>query len=187
MAQKRACSADSKQGLLNGECVPVTMVRNERGIALIMALVLLALLTMLGTWALDTSSTDLKIAGNYRNAETAFSLADTAAAYAASPTMLTNACLTISACTSSIGGSTSYTIPSINISGNTASGTIEFLGKGPLPINGSIYDAQILGLTSSGTSQTSFSGLYFSVTTVGTGPNNAKAQIETTVAQVVSN
>ncbi len=51
---------------------------NERGIALIMVLVLLALLTLLGAWALDTSSTDLKIAGNYKNAEAAFSMADTA-------------------------------------------------------------------------------------------------------------
>ena len=41
-----------------------------------MALVMLALLAMLGAWALDTSSTDLKIAGNYMNAETAFSMAD---------------------------------------------------------------------------------------------------------------
>ena len=84
---------------------------NERGIALIMVLVLLALLTLLGAWALDTSSTDLKIAGNYKNAEAAFSMADTAVAFASNPANLTNACEYISACTSTTGSNTSWSPP----------------------------------------------------------------------------
>ncbi len=162
---------------------PMIIVGNERGIALILAIVLLALLAMLGAWALDTSSTDLKIAGNYKNAETAFSLADSAAAYAANPQILTTACMTISACTDSTGGSSApwASTPIPLSSSNTATVSVEFLNKGPLPA-GSMYDAD---MDASG--KPKFSGLYFNVTAYGNGPNNAKAQIETNVVQVVSN
>ncbi len=158
------------------------IMRNERGIALIMALVLLALLTMLGVWALDTSSTDLKIAGNYKNAETAFSMADTGATYATNPANLTTACLTISACTNSTGSTTSWPSPLISLSStNTATVRVEYLNKGPLPA-GSIYDADM-----DANGKPKFSGVYFTVTAYGNGPNNAKSQIETNVVQVVSN
>ena len=157
-------------------------VQNERGIALIMVLVLLALLTLLGAWALDTSSTDLKIAGNYKNAEAAFSDADTAATYASDPANLTSACMTISACTNSTGSTTSWSPPLISLSSsNTATVRVEFLSKGPLPA-GSIYDADM-----DANGKPKFSGVYFNVTAYGNGPNNAKVQIETNVVQVVSN
>jgi hypothetical protein len=51
-------------------------LRNERGIALIIALLMLAMLGMLGIFALGSSSTELHIAGNYRNQELAFFNAD---------------------------------------------------------------------------------------------------------------
>ncbi|MGC1456023.1 MAG: PilX N-terminal domain-containing pilus assembly protein [Nitrospirota bacterium] len=157
---------------------------NERGIALIMALVLLTLLTLLGAWVLDRASTDLKIAGNYKNAEAAFSMADTAVAYASNPANLTAACEYISACTNSTGSNTVWPpspSPTIIISGNTATVSVRYLNKGPLPV-GSIYDAD---LDSNG--KPKFSGVYFMVTANGTGPHNATAQIETNVVQVVSN
>jgi len=154
---------------------------NERGIALIMALVLLALLTLLGVWVLDRASTDLKIAGNYKNAEAAFSMADTAATYASNPANLTQACDFISACTYSTGSNTSWSGPPISMGTNTATVSVKFLNKGPLPV-GSIYDAD---LDSNG--KPKFSGIYFMITANGSGPHNATAQIETNVVQVVSN
>jgi type IV pilus assembly protein PilX len=157
-------------------------VRDERGIALILALVLLALITMLGVWALDTSSTDLKIAGNYKNAETAFSMADTAVAYASNPDNLTTACLMIPACTNSTGSVISWSTPTISLSStDTATVKVKYLLKGPLPA-GSIYDADV-----DASGKPKFSGVYFTVSASGNGPNNAKAQIETNVVQVVSN
>jgi Tfp pilus assembly protein PilX len=156
---------------------------NERGIALIMALVLLTLLTLLGAWVLDRASTDLKIAGNYKNAEAAFSMADTAVSYASNPANLTSACEFISACTNSTGSNTSWSPPAqpITMGVNTATVSVKYLNKGPLPA-GSIYDAD---LDASG--KPKFSGVYFMVTANGTGPHNATAQIETNVVQVVSN
>jgi len=62
-----------------------------------------------------------------------------------------------------------------------ASVTVEYLGKGPLPI-GSMFDSDV---DASGNPK--FSGVYFSVVGYGYGLNNAKESIETNVAQVVSN
>lgn len=51
-------------------------IANEQGAALIIVLVMLLLLTILGTSMLATSTTELKIAGNYRNTEEAFYTAE---------------------------------------------------------------------------------------------------------------
>jgi hypothetical protein len=51
----------------------VPALKRQRGIALIMVLVMLTLLGMLGVYALGTSNTELHIAGNYRNEQIAFS------------------------------------------------------------------------------------------------------------------
>lgn len=49
---------------------------NERGAALIIVLIMLLLLTILGSTLLTTSTTDLQIAGNYRNNQKAFYIND---------------------------------------------------------------------------------------------------------------
>jgi Tfp pilus assembly protein PilX len=49
---------------------------NERGAALIIVLVMLLLLTILGATLLSSSTTDLQIAGNYRNNQKAFYIND---------------------------------------------------------------------------------------------------------------
>lgn len=51
-------------------------VKSERGIALIVALVMLALLSMAGTLAITTATTELRIVGNYRNQQVAYYNAD---------------------------------------------------------------------------------------------------------------
>jgi len=45
---------------------------NNRGVILILSLWMLLLLSILGAFAISTSITEIGIAGNYRNAETAF-------------------------------------------------------------------------------------------------------------------
>ncbi|HTF99567.1 MAG TPA: PilX N-terminal domain-containing pilus assembly protein [Nitrospirota bacterium] len=153
---------------------------NERGIALIMALVLLVILTLLGIWALDTSSTDLKIAGNYRNAATAFSMADSAVTYASNPTNLTAACLLISACTNSTGTASQWSATE-SYGSSSVTVTVIFLSKGPLP-PGSMYDADV-----DANGNPKFSGIYFSAVASDSGPNNAQSVIERNIIQVVSN
>jgi len=58
-----------------------SILKDERGIALIVAMVMLLLLTMIGIFALNTSSTELHIVGNYRNTEAAFFAADAGVAF----------------------------------------------------------------------------------------------------------
>ncbi len=59
----------------------IRIAKNEKGIALVVSLIMLVLLTILGTYALSTSSTELIIAGNYRNNECAFYLAEAGIGY----------------------------------------------------------------------------------------------------------
>ena len=60
----------------------MTTMKNQKGIAMVLALVMLMLLTMLGTFALNTSSTELFIAGNFRNMQQALYAADAGFEYA---------------------------------------------------------------------------------------------------------
>ena len=53
-----------------------TLIKNERGVALILALTMLLILTLLGVFSLNNTTTDLHIAGNYRNQQIALYNAD---------------------------------------------------------------------------------------------------------------
>ena len=66
------------------------MLRSQKGIALVVALVMLALLGMLGAYALSTSNTELHIAGNYRNSQIAFSNCNEIEAYGANNQLVLN-------------------------------------------------------------------------------------------------
>ena len=151
--------------------------KSERGVALIIALVMLVLLTILGAWVLNSASTDIHISGNYRNNQQAFYAGDAAINY------LTNSNTLTTAYTAMTGTNYSYTLPSpLTMSVmSQATGTVEFLRSGPLPL-GSAYDADV---DYNGNPQ--FHGLYFNIQTSGTGMNNAQAVIEAGVVQVVGN
>lgn len=63
-------------------CGGVLLCTNERGVALIIVLVMLLLLSILGASMLSSTTSDLKIAGNYRNSTEAFYTAEAAMAFA---------------------------------------------------------------------------------------------------------
>jgi Tfp pilus assembly protein PilX len=52
------------------------ILRNEKGMVLAVTLMLIAVLVLLGTTAVMTITTDLKIAGNYRSSTQAFYIAE---------------------------------------------------------------------------------------------------------------
>jgi PilX N-terminal len=158
--------------------------KSERGMALIIALVMLVLLTILGAWVLNSASTDIHISGNYRNNQQAFYAGDAAINY------LTNANTLSTAYSGMTGTNYSYCLgpapcnpaPPLTMSVvSQATGTVEFLRSGPLPL-GSAYDADV---DYNGNPQ--FHGLYFNIQSSGTGMNNAQAVIEAGVVQVVGN
>lgn len=161
--------------------------KGERGVALVIALVMLVLLTILGAWVLNSASTDIHISGNYRNNQQAFYVGDAAINYLTNANTLTEAYSGMSGTNNSycLGPgcnkpATPLTMSSVS-SQATATGTVEFLRSGPLPL-GSAYDSDV---DYNGNPQ--FHGLYFNVQTSGTGMNNAQAVIEAGVVQVVGN
>jgi PilX N-terminal len=179
--------------LLYGKLAPVVEGRNERGIALLLALVMLVILGILGTWALDTTSTELKIAGNFRTEQYAFYAANAGIGF------VTNANTLASVYNYNNGqpGWGTFVFP-ISPTGNTPYGIrvdvstnstftagvagVASLVSGPLPPNGSrasIYDADVGG--------SGWHGIYSAVTSTGFSSNNAMAVVEAVVAQAVPN
>jgi len=121
---------------------------HERGIALVVALVMLIILGFLGTFALNTSTTELHIAGNYRNEQFAYYNANVLQGWGPNNANIRSAIVT---------ENTSTTFPIIVPAGGTTV-TVKFVCVGPPP-PGMNVDAN------------SFSALHYLVTTSGTGPN----------------
>jgi hypothetical protein len=160
--------------------------KSERGVALVIALVMLVLLTILGAWVLNSASTDLHISGNYRNNQQAFFAGDAAVNYLTNANTLTTAYSGMSGTSYSCPGPNEPQCPGMPLTVSTvpfsqATGTIEFLRSGPLPL-GSIYDSDV-----DYNGNPKFHGLYFDIQTSGTGVNNATAVVEAGVVQVVGN
>jgi PilX N-terminal len=160
---------------------PAAGIRNERGVALVIALVMLVLLTILGAWALNTSSTNLRIAGNYSKQMNAFYAAEAGVAYSASDSNLKAVCASVD-CSSNPTGTTRKTPPgpppSITIGTNTAQVQTEFLFVGDPPL-GSKWDMD-------NSVDKKGKGLYFLVNSTGYGPNNSQVSIEAEVVQIAN-
>ena len=56
---------------------------NQRGMALVIALVMLSIMTLMGMLAMSTSDTEISISGNYRALQESFFAADRAVTYSA--------------------------------------------------------------------------------------------------------
>jgi len=65
-----------------------SVVGNERGAALILAIVMLVILSILGSVVLMSSGTEMKVSGNYQVAKQTFWVADRAVEYATSRNIL---------------------------------------------------------------------------------------------------
>ena len=137
---------------------------NERGVVLILCLMMLLLLSILGAFATSTSMTELSIAGNFRTADIALNTADAAITQAETdptiPIYTNTGMSTWSTATLSVGN---Y---------NATDVTVNFVAAGLPPI-GSGVDANI------------FQANYFVVSAQGNGPNNSQARIETQIAKIV--
>ncbi len=62
--------------------LPFGRLADQRGVALILALSMLVILSLLGALALSVSTTDVQVSGNLKNAQYAFFAADAAVEYA---------------------------------------------------------------------------------------------------------
>jgi hypothetical protein len=179
-------------------CGIVSRCTDERGAALIIVLAMLLLLSILGATMLSSTTSDLKIAGNYRNSTEAFYTADAAVAFAQTydQIYLTLYGTTISwpgtgqgkvlASTDFSQGSSNTANPNYNritIPGtngvDAADVQVTLQGSGKLPAGlGTQEDA---GLSPG----TSFKANNFVMNIIAYGPNNSTAQIESQLARIV--
>lgn len=146
-------------------------VRNERGVALIVALIVLVLLGILGAFALSTSNTELRISGNYRNLQQAFYAADAAISYGESNTAI-YASIIPGTTNSWPPTATDYNdVPDL-ATGQSAKVRVDYLLSGPLP-PGTGFDAE------------TFQANYYTVSASGFGQLNSEVDVESRVGRIV--
>ena len=172
----------------------------ERGIALVIVLLMLLLLSILGSTMLASSTTDLQVAGNYRNNLEAFYTADAALSFGQTFDAIYT---TLNGTTTSwplpgqgelldannfsnTGANTAnpdynrITIPGPSGSNNTADVKVELVGSGNVP-RGS--GTQVDSGVSPGSGN--FKANVFAVNVIAHGPNNSQVQLESEVARIV--
>ena len=153
--------------------------RNERGMVLALALWMLVILGLLGTVALSMTNTEIRLAGNNRNAQTAFFAADAAIQYVRTvPTILSTLGPTNLTWVPPIGDGTGI---AVGANGTARNVLATYLREGPAPPLPVTDQAVQVNEESGG----SFKGLYFLIQATGVGPNNAQAGIETLTATIV--
>lgn len=152
------------------------IVHNEKGVALVLALVMIVVMTLLGVFALSTTEGELGIVNNYKSAYAAFYNGDAAMEYGQTAGDIYS--------TITPGGverwpdhPTNYNTLVVddgdpNTTNYTADVRVDYITKGALP-PGVISDPEL------------FQAFYFLVSVKGTGPNNAEAPMESQIARVV--
>jgi len=186
-------------------CDRCSAAGNERGAALIIVLVMLLLLSILGASMLATSTTELKIAGNYRNSEESFYTADAAMEIARTFSgIYTNDFTSNPVWPASGSGkilSASFALGAANVTNNmnpdfddynrmtftgangnqnTADIKVELVGSGnPPPGTGVQEDSEV------GSGSTSFKANYFAISVIAYGPNKNIVKLESQTARIV--
>jgi len=144
---------------------------NNRGVILILSLWMLLLLSILGAFAISTSITEIGIAGNYRNAETAFNTADATVEYAETDVAIFST-IGNGSWPSGTGTGTKPGTNLVPVGSNNADVRVEYMASGLPPVG-------------SGVDVSYFQANYYAVAATGTGPNNAESSIESQVAKIV--
>ena len=155
------------------------VVANEKGFLLIAALTLMATLTLLGTTAYILSSTDIKIGGNFRNNQMVLQVAMAGAERARELLRVEN-----------LGSSDSSTFSDeLNLTTRKGANgvldgyslTTDDVALATGTMNNVSYAAYLTNDSSEGTSTTTDSNGKVLITSVATGPNNSKAQVQIVV------
>ena len=152
-------------------------LKNSNGIALILAISMLAILSILGVMALNTADTETAISGNYRTSHMAFVTAERALAYASTNSQildgLSGGIYNLNdddySDTANIEAGTGWGLD------DTVNNTVEFQMAGGLP-------------PGSGSDPTYFEARYYVINVSGadmTGTNNSKARIESQIGRIV--
>jgi len=157
---------------------------DERGVALIMTMLILLMLTFIGMATISTSSTELSLSANFRQSREAYHAAeglmetaqvDTTNFYVPQTVPATNPCLSgipLSSASLPNSGELQFTDPSGTMS---ATGCVVYLRT----------DAAPAGSGSSVLMNGGFKANYFAIDTTGTGSLGASNQQELVMAKIV--
>jgi len=138
----------------------------ERGVALVMTMVILLMLTFIGLATISTSSTELSLSANYRRSREAFHAASGAIEYALRDNRNFVAPAGGPGTTTPFPGDINLTFFPI-----TATGSVTFLGNGPPPVGSGMG--------------TDMESDFFAIDTTGTGSLNSTNQQELAMAKIV--
>ncbi len=154
-------------------CQRQSVLGNERGMVLILAIVMLMLLTILGVLSISTSTSELHIAGNDRNNNVAFYTADAANDYGQiNESIYTAITGTVTSWpVTGNGNGTSKDYNKVSVANQNADVKVQLIGHGQLP-PGSGDDPEL------------FQAYSYVVAVSGTGPNKSKVQLESQVARI---
>lgn len=144
---------------------------NQQGMALLLVVCLLAMLSLLGFFALNTTDVELAIAGNRHTRQQAFYAAERAVEYVLADATLLRA--------ADSGEVVLDPGRAAVVAAETASGIdpedlclVRYLSEGPVP-------------PESGSDPTRFALRSYRITAVGAGPAGARARVEAQVGRVV--
>jgi hypothetical protein len=149
---------------------------NERGIVLIIVLVMLVLLSVLGATVLTNSTSELRVTGNYRNQQQAFFAADGGLEYGQISNAIYSFIPTVGA---EWKGTISYNNAVVTVTKdataeagavNTAQVVVENIGTGPAP-KGSGFDD-------------TFQANLYDLDVTGFGPDNTEVEISSNIARM---
>lgn len=146
-------------------------IANERGAALIMAIIMLVILSVLGSVVLMSSDSEMKVSGNYQVAKQTFWVADRAVEYATSRDML----MSMGTVPIDLTAAPHKAFIEAAGGGVLTAGRIRDLGAGDLPA--SLFSAY----------GSDFGANYYQVSTTAkqnTSPNATAVRIETTIVRI---
>ncbi len=140
-------------------------IKNEKGFALILALVMMFLMSILGTIIFNVSSSEVLVSRNYRVRQDAMYAAERAMEYSRSDG---NIYATIDT------GSVNVPLTGVSLMADSsnASGTVQFVSNGNPP-------------RGSGVDVTQFQANYYVINVTGTGPGNSSVQLEVNHARIL--
>ncbi|MEK7773958.1 MAG: pilus assembly PilX N-terminal domain-containing protein [Deltaproteobacteria bacterium] len=144
------------------------LINNEKGVALVLALVMLFLMSLLGSMIFNTSTTEVQISRNFRTRQDAFYAAERGVQYSYGDSNVYSSIIP--------GTTNTVNVPvgavSLQVGSSDAAGTVQYVGNGNPP-------------RGSGVDVTQYQANYYVIDVTGTGSNNANLEMEAGNAKIV--
>jgi Tfp pilus assembly protein PilX len=160
-------------------CTGVRLLNNESGLILIAALTLLTALILVGVTAFIVASTDVKVGGNFKTSQTALQVAMAGAEQARQNLRAANASSTD---TTKFSEELAARVGANSVLNGYAPSTDDSpIASSSTLVSGYTYNVYLTNDSTDGASNTTDGNSKVVLTSVATGPSNAKAIVTTTI------